>query len=661
MRVKKNVPIMWIVSMIVVCALVAACIGLPIQAGADEAFSLPNYYTENVVFQRGKPFVVSGKASVGSSVEVTIGDHSASGTVNDEGKFEVSVDPLDASLDPYSMSVSVNGSVVKRIEKVYSGEVIVATGQSNMEASEALYYSGTQANVNFAGLLDEKNLPELVNDEHIYFIKADQVGDEDEESFDVPLRYSDQSWLNGKDDADKLSYVAQYAAEAIRAKEPDVPVGVLDLAWGGTTLKNHMTSVWNTHYAPFAGFNVMGILWYQGESNTSLNVPPLMNKQFYMLDWTNFLSKIRKNFGDENLPFIQAQLTRYDGPNWIYYSIRSIQNDYALKKNVGMVSTLDTDKGVPVLHPLGKEIVGKRMGNQLFAFSKKKTVPSGPIAKKAVVTGETVSVSFKYGKGLKSCTPLYKLKVRANHICQNDTSGEISEVEVSGSDGVFHTVQAKVSGGKLVASLQGIEGDPQQIRYAADNVPQNPNLYNGNNLPAGTFVLDISNGVQESEYRTVAFNPMGGPHPITPIQGKVGSQITLPAAATRYGYIFQGWSSSSDGSGELLQPGDVMDIPDKNITTMYAIWQQETSGNSSKSMTISFDANGGDGNLKDQTITLGESIKFPSDVHRDGSELTGWNIVVYGHSYSVKPGKKWTSPTWKLLAGQSVVAYAQWK
>ena len=61
-------------------------------------------------------------------------------------------------------------------------------------------------------------------------------------------------------------------------------------------------------------------------------------------------------------------------------------------------------------------------------------MPSGPIAKKAVVTGDTVSVSFKHGTGLKSCTPIYKLKVRANHICQNDTSGEISEVEVSGSD-----------------------------------------------------------------------------------------------------------------------------------------------------------------------------------------------------------------------------------
>lgn len=372
MRVKNNMPVMWIVSMAITCVLVIASIGLPMTAQCDGTFSLPNYYTENVVFQRGKPFVISGKAGAGASVEVTIGDHSASGVANDEGRFEISVDPLEASLDPYSMSVSVNGSIVKRIEKVYSGEVIVAAGQSNMEASDALYYSGTQADVNFTGLLDEKDLPELVNDEHIYFIKADQVGDEDETSFDVPLRYSDQSWLNGKDDADKLSYVVQYAAEAIRAKEPDVPVGVLDLAWGGTTLKKHMTSIWNTHYAPFAGFNVMGILWYQGESNTSLNVPPLMNKQFYMLDWSNFLSKIRKNFGDENLPFVQAQLTRYDGPNWIYYSIRSIQNDYALKKNVGMVSTLDTDKGVPVLHPLGKEIVGKRMGNQLFAFSKKR-------------------------------------------------------------------------------------------------------------------------------------------------------------------------------------------------------------------------------------------------------------------------------------------------
>lgn len=85
MRVKNNMPVMWIVSMAITCVLVIASIGLPMTAQCDGTFSLPNYYTENVVFQRGKPFVISGKAGAGASVEVTIGDHSASGVANDEG------------------------------------------------------------------------------------------------------------------------------------------------------------------------------------------------------------------------------------------------------------------------------------------------------------------------------------------------------------------------------------------------------------------------------------------------------------------------------------------------------------------------------------------------------------------------------------------------
>ena len=78
-------------------------------------------------------------------------------------------------------------------------------------------------------------------------------------------------------------------------------------------------------------------------------------------------------------------------------------------------------------------------------------------------------------------------------------------------------------------------------------------------------------------------------------------------------------------------------------------------------MTVCFDPNGGISEIKNQAVALGESIRFPSEVYKEGKKLTAWHIVIYGHSYSVKPGRSWTLPSWKLLAGQNIVAYAQWK
>ena len=643
-------------------AVLCSTLVIPV-AQAATSVTLPNYYMDGMVFQHDKPFVVKGSAQPGTTVTVRIGDRQASAMAGGTGLFSVEVPASPARLDPYALTVSTNGTTVKTINKVYSGEVVVDAGQSNMDASyERFYADKNKVTANLDGRITLDQLPALVDDANIHFVKADWQADSSKAAFDLPLRYSTTSWLNAHNDAGRLSYVAQYAAAEIRAKEPTMPVGVFDLAWSGTYLARHVSGgdLWNTHYAPLTGINAMGILWYQGESDAGSNVTPQLRRDQYLRLWPKFLKDLRSNFGDDSLPFVEAQLARHYDPSYYYFPIQAIQaSTAATTANVGMVSTLDTDKGAPILHPLGKEIVGRRMADQLLALHDGTSAPSGPIASKATANGKTVTVEFKYGDGLKTCTPVYSMSATYDHVCDDDQSGDVHEVEIAGTDGVFHKADAHVSGSTLTATADDIHGTPTQIRYAADSLAADPNLYNGIGQPSGAFLLDIA-GASPATVRYVMFRPNGGNRPIVPGQGTVGTAITLPSDLSKNGYRLKGWCADSKGEGVINKPGASYTIPSSS-TELFAIWEK-TDGAPSTPMTptthtVAFDANGGTGSVASISFADGGKVRIPDGaaLTRSGFDFAGWNTKADGSGTAVPANQEITG------GNADIILYAQWK
>lgn len=538
--------------------------------------TLPNYFSSGLVFQYNQPFVVQGKAPIGETLRVTIGNHSKQTVVSDKGTFKVAVEPLAPRLKPYKLTIFCGGTQVFSIDKVYSGDVIVAYGQSNMELTKQdIVEKGAKSN----------GMPMPKPDTNIHFLSTDRIGS-GTSSFDLPLKSS--GWLNAGESADQLSYLALRTASNLREKHPKRPIGVFNVAWAGAPLSRMLGDGWNTHMAPLEGFHVGGVIYYQGESDAMADLVPWQRFNFYLNGSLNggtkkgfslLIDKTRKLFGQKNLPFVFAQITRYDDSTFYFPPVRDAQwKSMSLaknKKNLAMVSTLDTDKGTSdLLHPLGKDIIGQRMADQLNAMWENKSVPTGPIPSKAVAESGSITVSFQResGKGLKTMSPLYSTKATWERYATKDDTNTVKEVEVAGADGVFKGAKATIRGNKLI--VQSPVANPTQVRYAYSASPRCPNLYNGQNLPAGTFMLDINGATPMAQPSTIVFNDNQGGGTIEPLTGAPGAMATLPKKVPiKMGFTFKEWNTQVDGMGTSYQADQKIVLPNESKTTLFAIWE----------------------------------------------------------------------------------------
>jgi uncharacterized repeat protein (TIGR02543 family) len=134
---------------------------------------------------------------------------------------------------------------------------------------------------------------------------------------------------------------------------------------------------------------------------------------------------------------------------------------------------------------------------------------------------------------------------------------------------------------------------------------------------------------------TVAFNAMGGSS-VSSQTVRAGSSITLPTT-TRSGYAFDGWVTSSSGTGTVLP---TTYTPTASIT-LYAKW--------TVLYTVTFNSNGGS-SVSSQTVRAGASITLitPSKAN---NEFDGW------FTSTALTGTALTSP---YTPTASITLYAKW-
>lgn len=479
-----------------------------VRNDAELTVTLPNYFTSGMVLQRGKPLAVKGTASVQSTLTITItdGKHTSSRTMRtaENGDFVADLQPLPAQLQPYSLKISSHGTTVARIDKVYVGDVFLAAGQSNMEASYDKYYrDDDDAKANMGSALTRKDLPQTISDRQVHFIvtAARTTNETVSTDMDLPLReYCTDHWLTATgDDSDYLGYLPQFFAEHLREESPDIPIGIIQTAWGGTDIKPHMQggAIFEHHIQPLTGLHIGGILWYQGEDDAQTNDRALA----YLSRFTALIGQYRAVFDEKDLPFLYVQLARNSGAPYTPV-IRQAQAD-ALSmaeetKHLAMTVSIDTDKGTAaVIHPLGKDILAKRMADQWQAMRQGKTVPESPIAVDAVAKNgdrSRILVSFKTGTGdgLAARNPDFSKNADADDI-SSATDESVQGFEAAGSDGKFVEAKAVINadGRSLTISADGID-DIRQVRYQWTGTPtQRPFLYNGSGLPASPFTLSV--------------------------------------------------------------------------------------------------------------------------------------------------------------------------
>jgi sialate O-acetylesterase len=235
---------------------------------------------------------------------------------------------------------------------------------------------------------------------------------------------------------------------------------------------NRPTVLFNAMLNPIIPFTIKGVLWYQGEANTSRayqyrELFPLMIK-----DW-------RKRWNSD-FPFYFVQLANYietgdQASTWA--ELREAQLQTLHLENTGMAVTIDIGDAIDI-HPKNKQEVGRRLALIAQANLYDQKIPySGPIYGSYRIEGNTIRIKFNHVNG----------GLRAKN------GDSLKGFEIAGLDHQFHSAEGQIVGNDIVVSCKQVE-HPVAVRYAwADNPICN--LYNGANLPASPFRTDDWPGI----------------------------------------------------------------------------------------------------------------------------------------------------------------------
>lgn len=156
---------------------------------------------------------------------------------------------------------------------------------------------------------------------------------------------------------------------------------------------------------------------------------------------------------------------------------------------------------------------------------------------------------------------------------------------------------------------------------------------------------------------TIYFSANDGRGHTAPVQAVYDQETTLtPNGFTRYGYTFQGWNTLSWGAGDSYTDGqsvtNLSGIHQGDRITLYAQWKPVN-------YTISFDANGGQGNMESADAVYDQASTLPDcGFTNDGMEFAGWATEAGG------PVRYLPQDSVKNLSmdeGGEATLYAVWK
>jgi sialate O-acetylesterase len=483
----------------------------------NASLKLASLFTDHMVLQRDMPVPVWGTADPGSTLTVEFAGQKKTATADDTGKWEVTLDPLQASFEARTMTiVSSIGNQKSELKNVAVGDVWICSGQSNMKmtvkavpAIEALEPKA-------------KNIRSFTVKRTVAFEKQDTCEGE---------------WRVERPDSAVAFSFAYYLQEAA-----DVPVGIILAAWGSSSLEAWMPRdltasipyfktmmdefdadtatreriqaildgpqpwsgkedvylrrqsniLYNAMLHPLIPYACRGMVWYQGERNTQ-TLLSLTGKQWYenhsgmlkysdaLQQWINYL---RAEWQRDDFYLLSVMLPGFgkvletgpqEGPehpaahSWAW--MRESQLKALALPHVGVANTIDLGD-LKNIHPIDKLPLGRR----LALLAERDTLgmeieAQGPILKTAHVRGKTVVVSFDHADGLKT------------------TDGEAPKgFWLSDASGKWVPAVAAIEGKNIVLTSTELDA-PQFVRYAFAGKPA-VNLINGAGLPAYPFRTD---------------------------------------------------------------------------------------------------------------------------------------------------------------------------
>ncbi|MBB2147781.1 GDSL-type esterase/lipase family protein [Pedobacter gandavensis] len=470
---------------------------------------LPVLFTDHMVLQRDQAIPVYGTADANETVTVTFKGQKKTVVTGKDGKWKIEF-PAMPHGGPFQLVVNDRKKKIV-LNDVLLGDVWLCSGQSNM------YFKLKQAASGAAELKQFRAQPKL------RLMKFTPLAETDAVSWDSTtlaklnhLDYFSGNWetANASNAAD-FSAIGYYFGQQLMQEE-GVPIGLIEMAVGGSTLESWIDRYTMEHdpqlvdvltnwrksdfvqewargranlnlknaqnprqrhpYEPAYNYEagiskliaspIKGVIWYQGESNTQ-------NPELYAHSFPVLIKSWRAKWGID-FPFYYVQLSGINRPSWPYFRDMQREVQYEVP-NTYMAVSSDLGDSLDV-HPTKKKEVALRLALQALKHSyHKSVVAEGPVAESALLKGNKIEVSFVNGN-----YPVLK-------------GGEpIIGFELLLEKGVILPVVATVVNHKVELQIPSQTNTEKirKVRYSYAPFSR-ANLVNQTGLPASTFTLPI--------------------------------------------------------------------------------------------------------------------------------------------------------------------------
>ena len=475
---------------------------------------LPSLISDNMVLKQKSKVEFWGWDVPGTHVRVETGWNNKEyrAMAGTDGKWSMKIS-TPAAGGPFQ--IWIDGTNRVTLNNVMIGEVWFTSGQSNMGWSVA----------------EEKNSENVLKN-----AKHDNI-----RLFHVPRQVSDRketslrkqaSWKSCDAKSVKHFSAMSYYFAVFLQEKLNVPVGIISASWAGTGIESWLSydlqnsdnklgksierwKAWESAYSkdsamyaekmlvwqkdtargiidkpvkkpksvhmlerphckpgalyngmvyPCMPYTISGLIWYQGENSVEW-----ADEYEYQLQ--NFIDSWREGFGTD-FPVLIGQLTNFNYPSAERAAIlRDAQLKAGEKEDTYIICTIDIGNPDDV-HPNDKTPFGERFADAaLNRVYGKAGLADYPIAKSAIAKDDRIIVQFSHAKGLQ---------------IKGDVLDDIS---VYNAEGDKLNVKTYTEKNKLVIYGNDIR-KATKVSYAVDNDVK-ANLYNGDNLPAFPFTLQV--------------------------------------------------------------------------------------------------------------------------------------------------------------------------
>jgi len=472
--------------------------------GDYAGLKISTIFGENMVIQRNEPIVISGTANASETVYLSLDQVKSKTTVHKDGTWKVTLPAMKAG-GPYTLEINTNTVDKITLNKVYIGEVWLASGQSNMafeskkmKHAKQVLQDSINPNIHLIAFKPHPNKGRVFDLKKLATCNAKDF-------------FQTKGWqqANSANVADFSAVAYSYAYHL--QKKLNVPVGIICNAIGGSPTQSwisrktmetthptidllndtHLhpmaqawangrkienfkklkdsdikarhpfdpTMLYDAGIYPLKNFNIAGAIWYQGESNAER--PSFHSSLFKLLvkDW-------RAAWNKPNMPFYFVQLSSINRPTW--GTFRDSQNRLLSIPHTGMAVSSDLGHKTNV-HPTKKWEIGRRLSLVASAKNYGKDIEfSGPTLDYVNIENNTLEVHLLHADGLKT-----------------SGNGALKDIQIAGSDLKFEPATATIKGNTLLLSSENIK-NPRFVKYGYSPYTEG-NLINKAGLPASTF------------------------------------------------------------------------------------------------------------------------------------------------------------------------------